>query len=70
MAIKITKMQGCGNDFVILNPGLPDVQKFLVNVCMEVVEKYDIDEIKVFEPSLNDIFVEHTVEVNDKWDNF
>ena len=34
-----------GNDFVILNPGLPDVQKFLVNVCMEVVEKYDIDAI-------------------------
>ena len=24
-----------------------------------LVEKYDIDEVKVFEPSLNDIFVEY-----------
>ena len=34
-----------GNDFVILNPGIPEVQNFLVNVCMEVVEKYDVDAI-------------------------
>lgn len=27
-----------------------------------IAEKYDIDEIKVFEPSLNDIFVEYAVE--------
>ena len=27
-----------------------------------LAEKYDIDEIKVFEPSLNDIFVEYAVE--------
>lgn len=25
-----------------------------------LTEKYDIDELKVFEPSLNDIFVEYT----------
>ena len=25
-----------------------------------LTEKYDVDEIKVFEPSLNDIFVEYT----------
>ena len=28
-------------------------------VMKMLVEKYDIDEIKVFEPSLNDIFVEY-----------
>ena len=26
----------------------------------QLAETYDIDEIKVFEPSLNDIFVEYT----------
>ena len=25
-----------------------------------IVENYDVDEVKVFEPSLNDIFVEYT----------
>lgn len=28
-------------------------------VMKQLVEKYDIDEVKVFEPSLNDIFVEY-----------
>ena len=28
-------------------------------IMMRLVEKYDIDEVKVFEPSLNDIFVEY-----------
>jgi ABC-2 type transport system ATP-binding protein len=28
-------------------------------VMKRLVESYDIDEIKVFEPSLNDIFVEY-----------
>jgi ABC-2 type transport system ATP-binding protein len=27
-----------------------------------LVEEYDIDEVKVFEPSLNDIFVEYAGE--------
>ena len=28
----------------------------------KIVETYDIDELKVFEPSLNDIFVEYAGE--------
>ena len=28
-------------------------------VMTRLVENYDIDEVKVFEPSLNDIFVEY-----------
>lgn len=28
-------------------------------IMQKLTEKYDIDEIKIFEPSLNDIFVEH-----------
>ena len=28
-------------------------------IMTRLVEKYDIDEVKVFEPSLNDIFVEY-----------
>lgn len=30
------------------------------NVMRKLTERYDIDEIKVYEPSLNDIFVEYT----------
>ena len=29
------------------------------SMMKQIVENYDIDEIKVFEPSLNDIFVEY-----------
>ena len=32
------------------------------SVMKELVEKYDIDEIKVYEPTLNDIFVEYAGE--------
>ena len=35
-----------------------DAQK--QQIMSELVKRYDIDEIKVFEPSLNDIFVEYT----------
>ena len=28
-------------------------------VMKQLVERYDIDEVKVFEPTLNDIFVEY-----------
>ena len=28
-------------------------------VMTRLVENYDVDEVKVFEPSLNDIFVEY-----------
>ena len=34
-----------GANSVILNPGIPEVKSWLVNVCMEVVEKYDVDAI-------------------------
>ncbi|MCR5422008.1 MAG: family 10 glycosylhydrolase [Bacilli bacterium] len=29
----------------ILNPGIPEVQEFLVDTCMELVENYDVDAI-------------------------
>lgn len=29
------------------------------SMMKRLVESYDIDEVKVFEPSLNDIFIEH-----------
>ena len=34
-----------GNTYIILNPGLPNVQQFLHDVVMEVVQKYDVDAI-------------------------
>lgn len=34
-----------GNTYIILNPGIPAVQTFLVNVVMEVVTNYDVDAI-------------------------
>lgn len=34
-----------GKNSVILNPGIPEVRDWLVNVCMEVVENYDVDAI-------------------------
>ena len=34
----------------------PDLKK---DMMRHIIEKYDVDEIKVFEPSLNDIFVEY-----------
>ena len=30
---------------IILNPGIPEVQTFLVDTCMELVENYDVDAI-------------------------
>ena len=30
---------------VILNPGIPEVRDFIVDSCMEVIEKYDVDAI-------------------------
>ena len=30
---------------VILNPGLPEVRQFIIDSCMEVVERYDIDAV-------------------------
>ncbi len=34
-----------GTNSVILNPGIPEVKTWLVKVCMEVVNKYDVDAI-------------------------
>lgn len=34
-----------GNSGAILNPGSPEVRNYLVDVCMEVIEKYDVDAI-------------------------
>lgn len=34
-----------GTSTVILNPGIPEVQDFLINTCMELVNNYDIDAI-------------------------
>lgn len=34
-----------GKNSVILNPGIPQIQEWLVRVCMEVVENYDVDAI-------------------------
>lgn len=34
-----------GSSTVILNPGKPAVQSFLVKTCMELVENYDVDAI-------------------------
>ncbi|MDE6635108.1 MAG: DUF4162 domain-containing protein, partial [Lachnospiraceae bacterium] len=41
---------------LIIKLGSPDEKKA---VMARLVEDYDIDEVKVFEPSLNDIFVEY-----------
>ena len=32
------------------------------NMMKKLIENYDVDEIRVFEPSLNDIFVEYAGE--------
>ena len=34
-----------GTNSVILNPGIPEIRDWLVKVCMEVVNKYDVDAI-------------------------
>ena len=57
------KSSDLGENQLMIYLDSPEIKK---SVMKSLVEKYDIDEIKVFEPSLNDLFVEHTVEVNDK----
>ncbi|MBQ8649474.1 MAG: ATP-binding cassette domain-containing protein [Clostridia bacterium] len=44
------------NDELIIHLASPEEKQA---VMKKLTEKYDIDEIKVFEPSLNDIFVEY-----------
>ncbi len=57
------KSKDLGENGLMLYLTSPESKK---EVMKTLAEKYDIDEIKVFEPSLNDIFVEHTAEVNNK----
>ena len=44
---------------LIIKLSSPEQKKEMMK---HLIEKYDIDEIKVFEPSLNDIFVEYAGE--------
>lgn len=44
---------------LLLRLASPDDKQTIMET---LVKNYDIDEVKVFEPSLNDIFVEYTVE--------
>ena len=44
------------NGDLIIRLAAPSEKKAIM---MRLVERYDIDEVKVFEPSLNDIFVEY-----------
>ena len=39
------------------------------DVMRRLIESYDIDEVKVFEPSLNDIFVEYAAGTNQEEEN-
>lgn len=56
------EFNGCkanGKGELIIKLSSPDEKQ---SVMKELTDKYDIDEIKVFEPSLNDIFVEYAGE--------
>ena len=48
------------NGDLMIRLGSPSEKK---TTMTRLVEKYDIDEVKVFEPSLNDIFVEYAGDV-------
>ena len=45
----------CGDNSLLISMDVPEDKGKVMNM---LTEKYDIDEIRVFEPSLNDIFVE------------
>lgn len=49
------------NNEILITLSSPDEKR---NVMKQLTEKYDIDEIKVYEPSLNDIFVEYAGDKN------
>ena len=49
----------CDDGRLLVRLASPDDKQ---TVMKQLVERYDIDEIKVFEPSLNDIFIEHAGE--------
>ena len=44
-ASKIENVLINGNGEAILDPGRPMVQDYIVDVCMEIIEKYDVDAI-------------------------
>ena len=41
----LTNTYDSNSNGVILNPGLPEVREFIIDTCMEVIEKYDVDAI-------------------------
>jgi len=47
----------CEDGSLLLTLASPDEKQ---NVMKELSESFDLDEVKVFEPTLNDIFVEYT----------
>lgn len=49
--------KACGEGGLMVSLASPDEKQ---KVMRHLTEHYDIDEIRVFEPSLNDIFVEYT----------
>jgi ABC-2 type transport system ATP-binding protein len=58
-AVKNDFADGCEvreDGALIIKLSSPDEK---LSVMKRLVENYDIDEVKVFEPSLNDIFVEY-----------
>ena len=44
-ASDVNNMLRNANGGVILNPGLQNVRDFIIDTCMEIVEKYDVDAI-------------------------
>lgn len=49
----------CEDGALLIRLDSPDRKQ---EVMKRLIERYDVDEIKVFEPSLNDIFIEYTGE--------
>ena len=41
----LTNTYDSNSNGIILNPGLPEVREFIIDTCMEVIEKYDVDAI-------------------------
>ncbi|MGN1048720.1 MAG: ABC transporter ATP-binding protein [Eubacteriales bacterium] len=59
MADPTLSCKKCGDNSLLISMNAPEDKGKVMNM---LTEKYDIDEIRVFEPSLNDIFVEYAGE--------
>lgn len=44
--IKVYKMQG-GRYYAYLDPGIPEVREYVINVILEIVKNYDVDGIHI-----------------------